>query len=422
MAKGLTDLHINNLKPPAAGRLEITDPACSGLCLRVTANGVKSFAFRFRTNGQAERLTLGQYPKLSLRDARRRVVQLRHDILTGKNPSATKRQAPARTFAVLAERYLKEYSRRHKRSAAADERNLRLHVLPKWGRRDFTSITRGDVIELVERLIAAGKPVLANRVQALISGIFTFALDAGLITTHPAIKLRKRGTETIKTRVLSDDEIRLFWSRVMLPPVSPAVGLALRLILATGTRAGEAAGMAKDELEFGHDGTPTGWLIPASRSKNRRAHYVPLSPLASGIVVEAMSLAGGVDAVFPSPTGSGAIAGHALATAMRRLTESLVELGRARSGELPAAATWMANPPTAHDLRRTFATRLAAAGVHSDDIAALLNHVRGDVTGRHYDHHQRANEKRRALERWAQLLKSVLEPEAAPANIIALRS
>ena len=411
MAQGLTDTRIRNLKPPPAGRLEITDPICRGLCMRVTANGVKTFAFRYRVNGRPERLTLGTYPDLTLRDARRRTDQLRHGILAGENPSAVKRQAPSRTFADLAARYIEEHSRRHKRSVDADERNLRLHILPKWAQRDFTTITRADVIALIERIISAGKPVLANRVQALVSSIFTFALDAGLITTHPAIKLRKRGRETIKTRVLTDDEIRLFWSRAVLPPVSSAVGFALRLILATGVRAGEAAGMAKSELEFDAGGKPTGWLIPASRSKNRRAHYVPLSTLASSIVIEAMNIGGAGVFIFQSPTGSGAIAGHALATAMRRLAASLEK-----------STTWAANPPSTHDLRRTFATRAAAAGVHSDDIAALLNHVRGDVTGRHYDQYTRADEKRRALTRWSQILESILEPESAPAKVVALRS
>jgi integrase len=360
---------------------------------------------------------LGQYPALGLRDVRRRVDQLRRGILAGENPSAFKRQAPTRTFANLAQRYLEEHSRRHKRSAGADERNLRLHVLPKWGRRDYTTIGRGDVIELVERLIKAGTPVAANRVQALISSIFTFALDAGLVTAHPAIRLRKRGQETVKTRVLSDDEIRLFWSRAVLPPVSPVLGLALRLILATGVRAGEAAGMAHGEIEPDHNGKPIAWLIPASRSKNGRAHYLPLSPLASDIVDEAMGLAGnGAAFVFPSPSGDGAaITGKALASAMLRLTASLT-----KSAD-PGASTWTANPPTCHDLRRSVATRLGAAGVHNDDIAAVLNHVRGDVTSKHYNQYERVDEKRRALNRWAQILASVLKPEAALAKVIAGR-
>src|SRR5262249_13229886 len=180
--------------------------------------------------------------------------------------------------------------------------------------------------------------------------------------------------------------------------------------------------MTGGELEFDAGGQPIGWLIPAHRTKNGRSHYVPLPALASEIVTAARKSGGDAAFVFPSPTGEGAIAGHALATAMRRLAVSL-NGGKRRAGTTSAAAAnWTANPPTAHDLRRTFATRLSAAGVHSDDIAALLNHARGHVTGRHCDQYQRANEKRRALERWAQILGSILEPQSAAGNVVTLRA
>ena len=86
----------------------------------------------------------------------------------------------------------------------------------------------------------------------------------------------------------------------------------------------------------------------------------------------------------------------------------------------PGAVSWKADPPTAHDLRRTCATRLSAAGVPAEDVAAILNHVRGDVTGRHYDQYRRADEKRRALDRWARILAVIIKPSLGT-NAIALR-
>jgi integrase len=97
---------------------------------------------------------------------------------------------------------------------------------------------------------------------------------------------------------------------------------------------------------------------------------------------------------------------------MRRLTPALPD------GEA-AAASWRANPPTPHDLRRSCATRLSKSGVPGEDVAAVLGHARGDVTGRHYDLYDRADEKRRALDRWALILAAILEP--APATVVALR-
>ena len=187
-------------------------------------------------------------------------------------------------------------------------------------------------------------------------------------------------------------------------------GLALHLVLATGVRPGKATGMARAELEFDGSGAPIAWTIPAARSKNRRAHYVPLSPLASAIVSEALEAAGPASHfVFSSRAQRGHVDNSTLATAMARLTAIL-----------PESASWQADPPTPHDLRRTVATRLSAAGVAAEDVAAVLNHARGDVTGRHYDHYGRASEKARGLERWARLLMGIVE--GAPAtNVVTLR-
>jgi len=420
-AKGLsvprafTDALIRGLRSPAKGRLELADAACRGLWLRVTATGTKTFAFRYRVRGvrRVERSTLGKYPDVSLRDARARADKLRAQIAAGKNPSAHKREASARSFAALAERYLTEHARRHKRTAAKDERNLRLHILPRWAERDFVSITRADVIALIERLVSAGKPVLANRVHALISGIFGFAMDVDLASANPAARLRKRGAETVRTRTLTDDELRLFWHRIVEAPIPQSVGLALRLVVVAGCRPGEAAGMAHGELEFDGHGKPIGWTIPPARSKNGRAHFVPLSPLASKLIAEATAQGSGTF-VFVSRSKRGHVDNIALAKAMAQMAALLPD-GQAGS------ASWKTDPPTPHDLRRTVATRLAAAGVPREDVSAILGHVRADVTGRHYDHYDRANEKRRALERWARLLASIIAPAAVSGAVVPLR-
>ena len=90
---------------------------------------------------------------------------------------------------------------------------------------------------------------------------------------------------------------------------------------------------------------------------------------------------------------------------MRRLADRLPDA--------PGADTWRADPPTPHDLRRTAATRLAGLGVPGEDVSAVLNHVRQDVTGRVYDHYARAREKRAALTTWAAALTRILEPGMA---------
>jgi Arm DNA-binding domain len=237
--KALTDVFVRTLPTPSAGRTEVADGRVTGLEFRVTVNGVRSWSFRFRDprSGKTTRATIGGYPDVSLALARERAEALRRQVVTGENPVETKRRerelSSSKAFRALADRYLNEHARRHKRSADADERNLRKHILPRWANRRYDEIGRGDVIELVESLVTDGKPTLANRIQALVSSIYSFALDADLVKGNPCSRLRRRGVETIGRRVLVDDEIQLFWPAILHKPVSRPVGLALRLILLT---------------------------------------------------------------------------------------------------------------------------------------------------------------------------------------------
>jgi integrase len=346
---------------------------------------------------------------------------MRTQVVTGENPVELRRRerrtAATKTFQALADRYLNEHARRHKRSADADERNLKLHILPKWKSRRFEEITRADIIELIEGIIADQKPTLANRIQALISSIFSFAMDAELVKGNPCARLRRRGVETVKRRVLTDDEIRVFWHEIIRKPVSERVGLALRLVLLTGVRPGEAAGMEVREIQDIEQLDAAKWIIPAERSKNGRAHLVPPSDLARQTVDAALRVTSKsqiqkridpnaeIEHAFPSPSLKGSpITEHALAVAMSRFATNL---------EAKQANSWTKDPPTPHDLRRTVATRLAAMGNPKEDRDAILNHTPQDVGKKHYDLYEREREKRLALKAWSEAILAILEKPIA---------
>jgi integrase len=413
--KPLTDQVLRSLPRPKKGkRLELIDARCTGLAFRVTDQDARSFSFRFRDpkGGRVQRYTLGDYPDLTLSKARRKADELRGQVANGINPvEARKRErqtAASRSFGAVAARYLEEHAKRHNRPSTQiqAEGNLNRHILPQWKNRHIDTIERSDIVELTERLITAGKPVMANRVQALISTIYSFALDAGLCKVNPSARLRKRGVETRATRVLSDDEIRQFWGRAPLAPLSRPTGLALRLILLTGCRPGEAAGITRKELEHFEDAEKAIWNIPAERTKNGRAHVVPLSCLARETIRAALELIPAEqDFIFATRLKrGGGLHPHSLTVAMKRLS------GMVKG---PGADTWKKNVPTPHDLRRTLATRLASLGTPGEDVSAVLNHVRRDVTGMHYDQYARLAEKRRALVAWAESLKGILGNEVA---------
>jgi integrase len=434
MRKALTDAFLRALKAPAHGRLEYADSSCRGLEFRITQAGARSWSYRYRApiTGKLSRATIGPYPTLSLAVARLRADELRKGVAGGENPSETKRrakrEAPGRTFKALSERYMKECARRPygkrlqaKRSADQDERNLNLHVLPKWRDRDYTVIRRADVIELVESLIASGKETLANRVQSLISGVFSFAVDSDLIDANPCTRLKKRGRERVGDRVLTDPEIRLFWQKVVQEPVSPVTGEALRLQLLVGGRPGEIAGIRRSEIEHLDQPGKAVWTVPGERTKNKLPHMVPLESAALKIInariakIEDAQLPVGAARkndfpIFPArnkPDKS--MTAHALARAMFRLAEKL-------AGSWAGVKSWKALRPTPHDLRRTFRTRLPQIGVPADIRDRLMNHIPSDVGSKHYDRYQYLDEKRAALFSWQTALSTILGGEQVSAS------
>ena len=183
-------------------------------------------------------------------------------------------------------------------------------------------------------------------------------------------------------------------------------------MLAQGRPAGADARHPVGNVRFRLDDPENAtWTIPAARSKNGKAHVVPLGRLALSIVADLVKRATthenmAEQFLLASPNNPRRpIDGHALSVAMIRFGNALraaIDTKEALSDEIRAITTWTSERPCAHDLRRTFATRLAASSVPAEDVSACLNHTRTSVTARHYDLYDRAREKRRAFNLWAE--------------------
>jgi integrase len=417
LQRHLTDALLRSVKPPPSGRIELVDSRCAGLVFRITATGAQSWSFRFRSAGRVMRATIGTYPAIGLAGARTAADDMRREVATGGNPSIRKRASRStdNTFGALAQRYLVEYARRHKRSHKRDERNLQLHVLPRWAKRSYEEINRGDVIELVEGLVTAGTPTLANRIQSLVSSVFTFAMDAELREFNPCHRLRKRGAERAGERVLSDGEIRLFWAGILANPRQRRTGRALQLALLTAARVSELANMSRDELEHITDSARATWIIPGARTKNKRDHLVPLVPAARAIVLDLLEMIGPEEQyLFPtrSRKRKGPMRGNSLTQAMDYFSQRV-------KGTDDASRTWRLENPTPHDLRRTVETRLAELRIPKEIRDRVLNHIPQDVGSKHYNKYDYADDKRAALTRWAVAIESVLDESGAVVVSIA---
>lgn len=409
MSKRLTDASINSLPNPAARR-EI--PAgITGLYLVVQPSGVKSWAVRYRFNGKPIKMVLGRYPMMMLADANAAAVLALRNVALGNHPAADALRAKAAKGEVEADRRNKmdtlvaEYHRRAlsklKSGNQAFDFLTRLALQPwqangirhlGWADRDIQSIHKCDVRELVEKISDSRREVTANRVLAHLSAFFNWAARRDVIEANPASNVARAVKEVGRERFLSEEEIKLFWKAC--DRISQPFGVLFKVMLLTGQRRSEVAGMTYAEL----DGTM--WSLEGSRTKNGRAHTVPLS----GAVIDLLNSM----VRYPrSPfifttTGTTPVSGFSRAFAT--LCAAMLELGQGSDHPIDIA------PWRLHDLRRTCATGLASLRVPVRVTEAALNHVSGTGGGivAVYQKHDFADERREALDAWANFVMGLV--------------
>jgi integrase len=217
---------------------------------------------------------LGGYPTISLADAREAAERIRAQVRAGSDPQQDKRdgreaRSQALKFNALCDLYL-EHAKRHKSSWKNDEGYLRANARPVWGDRAAAAITKPDVAKLLLDVVGRS-PTTANRVRSIMVTMFTWAVDNALLETSPMVGVKKPAKEGQgKTRVLRDDELRVFWNALDDAGLTPSISAALRTILLLGQRPNEVAGMARDELVDFDSPNAALWSLPAGRMKGRR--------------------------------------------------------------------------------------------------------------------------------------------------------
>lgn len=203
-------------------------------------------ALRYRAAGAPRKLTLGSYPSIDLATARKRAQGALGDVAGGKDPAGAKKAARAAAkaddhrFDAVATLYVERYARKEIGAAWCNEitRQLRVEINPKLGAKQVGSITKNDVLQLVESIVDRGAPTTGNRVFATLRQIFNFALDRDLISTSPMPRSAP-APETKRDRVLSDGEIKLAWQA--FDEIGQPFGAIGKLLLLTGARRDEIA-------------------------------------------------------------------------------------------------------------------------------------------------------------------------------------
>jgi len=400
MQKNLTHAVVAGLKPPIEGQIDVWDTRKPGFGIRVSKGGTKTWLLMYRQHGRKRRLALGHFPAVSVADARDHATSALGDIVKGSNPAEDRARAKADpTFGELAELYLKHHARIKKkpRSVKADEQMLAADLLPAWKDRKLPAIGRRDVNALLDEVMARWAPIQANRVRALCSTIFNFAIGRDLIEHNPAYMVARRAPERGRERKLSDEEIRRLWAALEVEPIK--VQAVFKFALLTAARRSEVLGLAWSELDLDRGW----WVLPRERSKGGIEHRIPLSPTA-------VDLLRGLEAARKSPSQFVFAGG---------------KIGRPVSNP----QKWIARiRPRAklidfrfHDLRRTAASGMTAIGVERLTVSKILNHAEGGVT-KIYDRHSYDNEKRVAMIKWDRHLQRLLTGAADEPKVVQLHA
>ncbi|MFN0135089.1 MAG: tyrosine-type recombinase/integrase [Phycisphaerae bacterium] len=377
----LTELAIRRLAPKGNARIELWDDKVSGFGVRVSPRGTKSFVLMYYAAGRKRRLTLGRFPTMSLASARKEAYLALSTIAEGSAPELPDKVATrTANLKTVIDEFVANHCARHNRPSHAreTERLLRVRFATAWGERDVRSIGRGDVLQVLDAIVASGYPSAANHALVAIRKFFNWALERGLVDANPCTCVSRPAPVNSRERVLSSTELGAVWhgTQSLSAPFSQIV----QLLVLTAQRRGEVAGMCWSEIDWNN----AIWKIPAGRTKSRRAHAVPLSQLALEILKSAPKIHD--EFVFPARGNDEA-------------TPSGFSKTKRRLDAYAGVTDW-----TLHDLRRTTATHLAGSGVAPHVIERILNHTTGTLGGVAgiYNRFQYQPEMRRALELWAE--------------------
>lgn len=383
MAKtSLTVVSVERIKPPARGQAEHFDRGYPGLALRVSHGGAKSWCLFYRIGGRLRRARLGTYPAMSLIEARDAWRAARQSVAKGIDPIARHGVGMLDTFAVVVAEWLKRDQAKNKASTLYQiTRIVETDLLPKWGARRVDTISKRDVIELLDQIADRGATIKARRVYSHLHRFFKWCLGREVVATNPMTGLSRPGSEMSRERTLTDDEIVAVWKACEHGPF----GSATRVLMLTGARLAEISKLQWSEVE----GDTI--KLDGERTKNGKPHTIPLSASARALL-ETMPRGNAGDFVFSVDGGKRPITGWSR--------------GKAKIDLLAGIDPWRI-----HDLRRTVATGLQRLGVNLQIIEAVLGHIGGSRAGivGVYQRHGFDAEKHAALKAWGAHVMALVE-------------
>jgi integrase len=423
--KRLTAAMVERITPPAKGQIEYWDKNMPGFGLRVSCKGAKAWVLMTRLHGKLTRLTLGEWPTVTLADAHTAAITAKRQAKAGVDPREAQRlrqnnaeEARQLTFDLMADQFIERYAKPklRERTIGGYKAALKGKLTAAWKDKPIASVTRRDVIALLDGLEAEGKHGSAKLTLAYLRKFFGWCAERDAISEAPTHRIRLNGSLKPRERALSLEELRTVWAAA--DTVGGTGGALVKVLILTGQRRHETSVMRWRDLSGLENGNQL-WSIPGEVTKNHRPHDVPLAPEAVAVIrslpimtVTSDKGAANSDLVFTT-TGATPWSGF---SKLKRQIDGQIAKQIAESDSEPVA------PWTLHDLRRSLVTGMNDRGLAQPHvIEAIVNHIsghRGGIAGI-YNRAVYMEERRRALEAWAKLITN---SAAESSNVVAMRT
>lgn len=383
---GKTKIIINDAPTHARDKAFV-----SGFGLRVSTGGAKTFVLRYRQDGRDRLVKIGAYGPWSVLAARERAAELRRIVDAGGDPAKDRAEANAApTVGEVFDRFFTDYAHKLRASTlAAYKAQFKNHIKPSMGKVKIAKIEHAEVQALHNKITRSSGGHMANRVVALLSRVFNVALRWNLVDDNPARGI-ERNPEAGRKRYLTSAEVQRLMA--YLPKLRhQGTADAIRLLMYTGARRMEVLSARWEQFDL----EAKTWTKPASTTKQKSEHRVPLAEVAVKLL-ERMR--------------DDADAEQAAALEKAKTEEDVARINRRRQWLFPAVGTeghqgdlktaWATIRDKAqlpdvrvHDLRHSFASFLASNGASLPLIGAMLGHSQAQTTQRYahlFDDAQRA--------------------------------
>lgn len=398
---------VTRLATLPAGRYK--DPAQESLYLlvrdKVDGSSSRTWVHRIKNRGGDTYLPLGRFPETPLTRARTIVQEQREMLSRGIDPrsaaprrrrgkaSQTSSTAPTgskHSIEFLAHEFMERHVKPNRKQPGYVKRILDLDVLREWAGRDARTIKPREIIELLDKIVARGSPVMANRTAGILGQMFLYGVHRTTVESNPVQLLYDPGgKESPRDRCLTDDELKALLKDPKKATRFDRLAHVIVILLLTGQRRGELALARWIDIDFNEKT----WRIPEAHSKTGKAHTVPLSDWAIREFEALQRLAKHARNVLPNDAADGPADPKLLTRGVARCQARMKELD--------------IGPFTLHDLRRTCRTGLARLKIASHIAERVLNHAQEKIPGT-YDTYDYLEEKRDALNQWAHYLQGLI--------------